>query len=130
MTDREELFPYRLNQARETLNEVKRMRDDHYSPRSIINRSYYVMFYSLLALYLHENINLNTSKHAGIISMFDKEFVHKGYFEKKYSKMLHIMFDMRQEYDYREFVESSDEDAGKAIQSADEFYTIISNHIS
>ena len=130
MTDREELFNYRLNQADETLNEVKRMFKDQYSPRSIINRSYYIMFYSLLALYLHDNINIKTSKHSGIISMFDREFVHKGIFDKEYSKILHIMFDMRQEYDYREFVESSYEDAEKAIKNADKFYTLIRNYIT
>ena len=68
MTDRDVLFIYRIQQAEDTLSDATRMLNDNYSPRSIINRAYYAMFYSLLALYLKSGLDVNTSKHAGIIS--------------------------------------------------------------
>ena len=54
------------------------MLKNHLSPRSIINRAYYSMFYAILALYINEGLNLKTSKHSVVISIFDKEFVHSG----------------------------------------------------
>lgn len=104
MSDKETLFQYRWDQAIETLNEAKRMVDLEFSPRSIINRSYYAMFYAVLSLFLRDNITINTSKHVGIISVFDREFVQKKKFDKNMSLMLHQAFDDRQEFDYKEQV--------------------------
>jgi uncharacterized protein (UPF0332 family) len=75
MTEKQTLFKYRLKQADETLSDVEKMLQENLSPRSIINRSYYSMFYAILALFLKTDINLKTSKHSGVISIFDKEFV-------------------------------------------------------
>jgi uncharacterized protein (UPF0332 family) len=36
------------------------------------------MFYAVLAHFLKSGINPNTSKHDGVISVFDKDFVHTG----------------------------------------------------
>lgn len=126
MTDKEVLVDYRLDQARETLTDAERMLKEHYSSRSIINRAYYVMFYSLLALYLKSDSDIKTSRHAGIISLFDKEFVQKGLFDKRFSKMLHILFDKRQECDYRELIEVPYSDAEESVQRAREFYNAVS----
>ena len=89
MTDREVLYRYRMKQAEETLADAQRMIEEDLTPRSIVNRAYYSMFYSLLALFVHEGTIVKTSKHSGIISIYDKEFVHTGKFEKEYSKTLH-----------------------------------------
>ena len=105
------------------------MLKDSYSHRTIINRSYYVMFYSVLALFLYKELNIDTSKHAGVISIFNREFIHKRIFDKKYSKMIHHMFDLRQEYDYREFVESTIEDVKEAVNNAEVFFNLISSYI-
>ena len=121
MTDKQVLFTYRLTQADETLSDAKRMLQNKLSPRSIINRAYYSMFYALLALFLKADINLKTSKHAGVISIFDKEFVHTGKIDKHYSKILHKVFNARQEGDYKELAELSHEDASEFVKFADEF---------
>jgi hypothetical protein len=69
------LVKHRLRQARETLGDAKYLIDGKRSPQSIINRSYYAMFYATLALL--QKISKGTSKHSGVISLFDKEFVQK-----------------------------------------------------
>ncbi len=130
MTDKEVLFQYRLAQAKETLDDIERMLADNYSPRSIINRSYYVMFYSILALFIKTDKNLKTSKHAGVISIFDKEFVKDGTFDKKYSKMLHLIFDLRLESDYKELTEVTYDDAEECVNLSKEFYQSIRNYIT
>lgn len=121
MTDRETLFRYRLSQAEETLADAIMMLDGGAGPRSILNRSYYAMFYGVLALLLHQNVEHATSKHAGIISIFDRAFVHTGKLDREYSRLLHRVFDSRQEADYREFVEITAEDAARWVRVAEEF---------
>ncbi len=88
MTDTRTLFHYRLRQAEETLSDAEKMLEQNLSPRSIINRAYYSMFYALLALYIANEMILKTSKHSGVIALFDKEFIHNGKIEPYFSKFL------------------------------------------
>jgi hypothetical protein len=60
MTDKEALFTYRLKQAEETLNDAKKMLKGGFTSRSIVNRVYYSMFYSLLALFIKTDVNIKT----------------------------------------------------------------------
>ena len=121
MTDRQTLLAYRLKQAEETLADAEKMLQENITPRSILNRAYYTMFYALLALFVKTSLNLKTSKHTGIISLFDKEFVHPGKIDKYYSKILHKIFEARQEVDYREFVQLSKEQVAEFVKLAKEF---------
>jgi len=118
MTDQEALFMYRLKQAEETLSEAEKMVTEHFGARTIVNRAYYAMFYSLLALFIKTGINTSTSKHSGVISLFDKEFVRTGKIDKYYSSILHSSFDSRLEGDYKEFVELTLDDATEAVKHA------------
>ena len=129
MTDKETLFTYRLAQARETLFDAKKMLQHKIGTRSIVNRAYYSMFYAVLALFLKNDINLITSKHVGVISVFDREFVHSGKIDKHYSKLLHKIFEARQEGDYKELVELSFEDADEFVKFAEEFLEEIKKNL-
>ena len=125
MTDSETLLQYRLNQAKETLSDAQTMLESQVTPRSILNRAYYAIFYSILALFIKDNIPVKTSKHSGIISLFDKEYVHAGKIDKKYSKILHRAFDERLENDYKEFVTVSLEEASVGVEDANLFLEMI-----
>jgi len=59
----DELIRYRLNQARETLHEAEIL-DREESWRGVVNRSYYAMFYAVLALAVKSQEP--TSKHSGV----------------------------------------------------------------
>lgn len=128
MTDRRILYEYRLNQAETTLDDAKKMLTANVSPRSVINRAYYAMFYSLLALYIQTDLNIKTSKHSGVISNFDKEFVLSGKINRKYSKILHSLFNDRQELDYKELVEVTSDDAVNAVNNAEDFIAAIKGY--
>jgi uncharacterized protein (UPF0332 family) len=95
----ETLVKYRLEQAQAALDDAKYLIDGKRSPQSIINRSYYAMFYAALALL--QNISKAPSKHSGVISLFDTEFVMKGIFSNDLSKDFHKAFELRQSVDYR-----------------------------
>ena len=121
MTDKEALLAYRLREAEETLADARTILDVGGSTRTVINRSYYAMFYGVLALFIQEGTDIRTSKHADVIGLFDREFVHTGKFPVEYSRMLHRLFDARQESDYKEFIQYSPEEARKFFEMAETF---------
>ena len=125
MTDQESIFAYRMRQAEETLAETARMLESGFSPRNIVNRSYYAMFYAVLALFIHSNTPHKTSKHSGVIGIFNKEFIHTGKLDARFARMLYDLFDERMELDYRDFAEVSLEDSRVAVASAQEFVAAI-----
>lgn len=129
MTDKQTLFLYRIGQANETLFDAEKMLQDNLSPRSITDRAYYLMFYAVLALFINKDVSLKTSKHAGVISIFGKEFIHTEKIDTYYSKILHRMFNQRQEGDYKEMVEISRDDAIQGIEHAHEFLNAIKEFI-
>ena len=65
------------------LQEAKTLLTTGRSGRSIVNRSYYAMFYCVLALL--QTINKTPRKHQGAISFFDREFVHRRLLSKELS---------------------------------------------
>jgi uncharacterized protein (UPF0332 family) len=125
MTDRETIFGYRMKQTEETLSEAVRMLETGFSPRTIVNRSYYAMFYAVLALFIHSNTPHKTSKHSGVIGILNKEFIHTGKLDARFAQLLYGVFDQRMESDYRDFAEVSEEDARNAVIAAREFITAI-----
>jgi uncharacterized protein (UPF0332 family) len=130
MTDRETLLQYRMQQAEETLADAEAMAKGKLSPRSIINRAYYAMFYAVLGLFLKTNATLKTSKHSGIISMFDRTFILSGKMDRQFSKSLHKMFNARQVADYKELVEVTPEEVDEALRAAREFIREIKRVLS
>ena len=83
-----------------------------------------------MALFIKTDTNVRTSKHSGVISIFDKEFVHTGKLDPYYSKILHRVFKARQEGDYKELVELSLENAIELVKLAEEFLYGIKNLIA
>jgi len=130
MTDQETLLAYRLREAKETLSDVKTLLDSHGTTRTVINRSYYAIFYAVLALFIKEGTDIRSSKHAGVIGMFDKEFVHTGKVAVEYSRILHRLFDARQESDYKEFVQYTEEEARKFSIMAEAFIIEVERIVS
>jgi len=68
-----ELALYRIQQAEESLDEAELLYNSGKSSRSVINRVYYAMFYSILALLIFEPYS--SSKHSGVLSYFNRRFI-------------------------------------------------------
>ena len=98
---RDDLIKYRLEQARDTIDVVDLLIKNDKLP-SAINRIYYGMFYSLLALALR--FNFETSKHQQLIGWFNKEFIRTGLIEKEFGRILRDAFENRTSGDYDSFV--------------------------
>jgi uncharacterized protein (UPF0332 family) len=83
------------------------------------------MFYAVLALFCHFNTPHRTSKHAGIIGIFNKEFVHTGKIEVRIARTLNALFEDRLTGDYKGLVELSQEEANESVDKAREFISVI-----
>jgi uncharacterized protein (UPF0332 family) len=123
----ETLIKYRLEQAQAALDDAKYLIDGKRSPQSIINRSYYAMFYAALALL--QNISKVPSKHSGVISLFDTEFVMKGVFPKDLSKDFHKAFELRQTVDYKVIRPITFDRAKEAWSKATDFVQEIQRYL-
>jgi len=121
------LIHHRLEQAEDSINEAKLLQKEGMSFRSVMNRLYYAMFYSVLALLQQKGIG--TSKHIGAISLFDKEFIKNGAFDKELSKRLHRAFELRQKSDYLEQTEISEQDIEEMFPKAVDFVNTIKNYL-
>lgn len=101
-TDRESLIKHRLVQADETILDVELLIENN-RLRSAVNRIYYGMFYSLLALGLAHQFE--TGKHAQLIGWFNKNFILEGLLDLKYGKIINKAFNRRTKGDYDTYVE-------------------------
>ncbi len=84
--------------------------------RLTVNRAYYSVFYamrSFLAL-----ANKDSSKHSGVISMFNQYFIKTGIVSEISFKSIQSLMDLRHESDYQDFAEITEEEAVGAVQTA------------
>jgi uncharacterized protein (UPF0332 family) len=121
------LIKYRLKQADDSVKEAKVLLKEGMSLRSVMNRLYYAIFYAVLAV-LQEK-QLGTSKHYGAISLFDREFIKSGIFDKELSKTLHRAFELRQKGDYMEQPEITKADIDEILPKTVAFINEIKQYI-
>lgn len=100
--ERQSLIEYRLNQARNTIDEVGTLIEANLL-NVAVNRIYYGMFYCLNALAL--KYEFESSKHSQLMGWFNREFIKTGLIDIHYGKILRDAFKNRNEGDYMPFVE-------------------------
>ena len=100
--ERTELISYRLEEAKETIADVQLLIEND-RLRAAVNRIYYGMFYSLLALGLA--YQFETSKHQQLLGWFNKNFIHEGLIEQKFGKIINKASNRRTQGDYESYVE-------------------------
>jgi uncharacterized protein len=122
-----ELAGYRLKQAEETLDEAKFLFAGGKSPRSVINRLYYSMFYSILALLIFEPYA--SSKHSGILSYFNRKFIKGGHFPESVGRAVNKAFELRQRGDYREYIQLTTEQVEPFIGDAENLLNMVRSYL-
>jgi hypothetical protein len=124
---RKELARYRLKQAEESLDEARYLLSGGKSPRSVMNRVYYAMFYSVLALLIYEPYS--SSKHSGVLGYFNKNFIRNEVFDKEMGRTLNKAFDLRQREDYREYSHLTALEATAFIDKAESFVSKVNDYL-
>ena len=125
--ERTTLIKHRLKQAEETILDVKLLIDND-RLRSAVNRIYYGMFYSLLALGLANKFE--TSKHSQLIGWFNKMFINKGLIDNKFGKIINRAFNRRTKSDYDTYVEFDKETVNKMFVEMKEFISKIKGFLN
>jgi len=129
MIDQEQrhtLIEYRLNQAKETIEEAVIMIEKE-KFRAAINRIYYGIFYTLLALGL--KYQFETSKHGQLLGWFNKTFIKDEILDRKYGTIAREAFEVRQQGDYDTYVEFSKEDVLQKFEQMKDFIHTIEKFI-
>jgi len=115
---RTNLAMYRMQKAKEILIEARdNLNQKHYGLS--VNRSYYAMFTAARALLALKEVD--SSKHSGVIALFNQHIVKVELFPKEISKFLPKAKDIREDADYGDFVEITEEDAQTQIRRAMQF---------
>jgi uncharacterized protein (UPF0332 family) len=121
------LIKYRIEQAEETIIDVRLLIDNN-RLRSAVNRIYYGMFYSLLALGLEHQFE--TSRHAQLIGWFNKNFISKGIIDSKYGKIINKAFNRRTKGDYDIYVEFDKEIVIEMFSEMQDFISRIKTYLN
>ena len=116
--DLKSLVDYRLDEARESIEEAVLLLEGGKS-RGALNRAYYAMFYATLAMLAIKE--LGASKHSGVIRLFHEHYVRNGTFDKEIARSLSIAFDLRNKSDYRELTSPSSDEAQDTLAAAIKF---------
>uniref|UniRef100_A0A832A668 HEPN domain-containing protein n=1 Tax=Desulfacinum infernum TaxID=35837 RepID=A0A832A668_9BACT len=92
-----------------------------------VNRLYYACFYAVSALLVRDG--LSSSKHAGVRSLFNKEYVRTGKVPKDLARIYNDLFERRQEGDYIDFVSFQESQVLPWIAKADELIRYVADLI-
>ena len=96
-----DLVMYRMTRANETLEDARILADAG-RWNACVNRLYYACFYAASALLVHHG--LSSSKHTGVRSLFNRQYVKTGEIPKHLARIYNDLFERRQEGDYIDFV--------------------------
>jgi len=99
--DRKDLVNFRLNRAKETLQDAEFELENH-KLNMAVNRLYYACFYAVSALLLQSEIFAKT--HTGIRQMFNLHFLRNGTISEKHSRFYTDIFEMRHSGDYDDYI--------------------------
>ncbi len=123
-SEKEELIKYRTSRAEECLEEAKILNDTkHYN--ASVNRLYYSCFYAVTALLIKND--LSSSKHSGIRSLFNKNFVKNDKISKEMANLYNDLYEYRQESDYKDFFSIKEDKISSWIPMVNKFIDEIKN---
>ena len=113
-----DLLRYRMHNSKEKLSSAKILLENGKFKDSI-SRSYYAMFTAARALLATKH--LDSSKHTGVVSLFNQHFVKEGIVTNDLGRTLMKGKDLRQDGDYKDFIETSMEEAQEQYNDAEKF---------
>lgn len=112
-----DLVRHRLGRAQETLEDA-RILAGAARWNACVNRLYYACFYGVSALLVRDG--LSSSKHAGVRSLFNRQYVKTGKIPKGLARIYNDLFERRQEGDYIDFVSFGESQVLPWISEAEE----------
>lgn len=122
-----DLTAYRLEKAREALDEAEQNIEFHHFATSL-NRSYYAVFHAMRAANsLH---GFDSRKHSGVIAFFNKTFIKEGLMDSSLSKIIQRTSYFREKSDYQDFFVASKADAERQLADARAFVAAVGEFLA
>jgi len=118
------LVLYRMTRANETLEDA-RILANAARWNACVNRLYYACFYAVSALLVRHG--LSSSKHTGVRSLFNRQYVKTGKVPKDLARIYNDLFERRQESDYIDFVSFQESQALPWISKAEQLIGYITS---
>ena len=114
----EKLARHRLSRAKAAFSEGDHLLNAN-AFMGAVNRFYYAAFYAARALLATRE--LDSSRHSGVISLFQAQFVKPGLIATEKAKALPRAFEKRQKSDYGDFSEVTESEAQAVRQEVSDF---------
>ncbi len=121
-----DLCTYRIEKAQNDLKAAKFLLEKKLFSQSL-NRSYYAIFHITRALLALDEFE--SRKHTGIIAYFNKEYIAKGIFDKRFAKIIKGAERMRNRSDYDDFYIVSKDETTEQLGNAEAFIKEIETFI-
>lgn len=107
------LARHRLQRARDTLGDADALLEAG-RWASALNRLYYAAFYAARALLA--TAELDSSRHSGVVALFQQHFVRTGIIGEDVARVLPRSLQKRQQSDYADYAEPTAEDVAALRQ--------------
>ncbi|MDP2682606.1 MAG: HEPN domain-containing protein [Deltaproteobacteria bacterium] len=120
------LAKHRLERAKEHFQSAKELLANNHLLDSV-SRSYYAVFTAARAVLATED--MDSAKHSGVISLFDKHFVKTGKISSDASKIIHEGKEYREKADYADYPEITKEIAESELVKAERFIKEVESYI-
>jgi len=88
-----DLVRFKLVQARDSLDQARSLLAANMDLDLVGNNVFYAMYYAILALLLKRKVPPATQ--SVTLSLFDREFVQTGFFDRRFSEAGHSAFELR-----------------------------------
>jgi uncharacterized protein (UPF0332 family) len=116
--ERKKLSLARLSRSRQHLKSARDLlRNDDFADS--VSRSYYAIFQAARALMALDG--LDSRKHSGVVSLFNRHFIKSGKLDKHWAVVLKDARRSREMADYTDLAEFSREDAEEQVADAEAF---------
>ena len=122
-----DLSNYRLNQAKENLEEAEALFEIN-KFKGASNRAYYAIFHAIKAILALEQKDFK--KHSSVIAYFNQEYISKGIFSKKLGKDITNIRLYREKSDYVDFYIITKEDCKTQIAKAKNIVNSIAEYLT
>lgn len=121
-----EISNNRIKKAKENLSAAKELYKAGFNNFSI-NRSYYAVFNAIRAVNALDKFD--SSKHSGVISYFNQNYVKTKIFKDDTSKIIKKSSLLREKSDYEDFYEASKDDAKTCIKDAEKLIEEVETYL-
>lgn len=93
----------------------------------VVNRTYYAVFHSMRSILALERKDFE--KHSAVISYFRKTYIKTHEIPVIASDIIGNAFNMRNDSDYKDFYDITEEEADEQLQDAKDFLNMVSEYL-